>query len=102
MMVNVDKCKGSYNIFDDLSSRICVPNNTENGNTNVLNMITRINELKTLTKHILCKFKCKVDGRKCNSEQEWNINKCRCEYKNPRKQHLRKKYIYLESYYMYL
>ena len=102
MMVNVDKCKGSYNIFDDLSSRICVPNNTENGNTNVLNMITRINELKTLTKHISCKFKCKADGRKCNSEQEWNINKCRCEYKNPRKQHLRKKYIYLESYYMYL
>ena len=27
-------------------------------------MITRINEPKTLTKHISCKCKCKFDGRK--------------------------------------
>ena len=30
-------------------------------------MITRINESKTLTKHIPRKCKCKFDGRKCNS-----------------------------------
>ena len=39
-------------------------------------MITRINESKTLTKHILCECKneinCKFDGRKCNSDQWWN------------------------------
>ena len=29
--------------------------------------MTRINESKTLTKRILCEFKCKFDGRKCNS-----------------------------------
>ena len=30
------------------------------------NMITRINESKTITEHISCDCKCKVDGRKCN------------------------------------
>ena len=44
-------------------------------------MITGINELKTLTKHISCKCKCKFDGGKCNSNQKKNNNKCRCEYK---------------------
>ena len=38
-------------------------------------MITGINKLKTLTKHISCKCKCKFDGRKCNSNQKSNNNK---------------------------
>ena len=44
-------------------------------------MITGINKLKILTKHISCKCKCKFDGRKCNSNQKWNNNKYRCECK---------------------
>ena len=39
-------------------------------------MITGINELKTLTKHVLCECKCKFNGRKCNSNQKWNNDKC--------------------------
>ena len=35
-------------------------------------MITRKNESKNLTKDISCKCKCKLDGRKCNSNQKWN------------------------------
>ena len=31
----------------------------------MFNMITGINELKILTKHISCECKCKFDGRKC-------------------------------------
>ena len=38
-------------------------------NLSVINMITGINELKTLTKHVSCRCKCKFDGRKCNSNQ---------------------------------
>ena len=41
-------------------------------------MITGINEYKTLTKHTSCECKCKSDGRKCNSNQKWNNNKCWC------------------------
>ena len=32
-------------------------------------MITKINEPKTLTKHISCECKCNFDGRKYNSNQ---------------------------------
>ena len=44
-------------------------------------MITGINESKALTKHMSCKYKCKFDGRKCNSDQKWNNDKCRCNCK---------------------
>ena len=47
----------------------------------MFNIITGINESKTLTKHLSCKCKCKFDGRKCNSNQKWNNDKCQCEYK---------------------
>ena len=59
-------------------------------NVNVLNMITGINEQKTLTKDVSCKYKCKFDGRKCNSNQKWNNDKCRCECK---KHHIPEKKI---------
>ena len=45
-------------------------------NLSVLNMIIGINELKTLTKDISCKHRCKFDGRKFNSDQWWNHDKC--------------------------
>ena len=28
-----------------------------------------------------CECKCKFDGLKCNSDQQWNNNKCRCKFK---------------------
>ena len=42
----------------------------------MFNMITRINESKTLTKHTLCECKSKFDGRNCNSDRWWNNDKC--------------------------
>ena len=45
-------------------------------------MITEISELKTLTKYVSCKCKCKFDGKKCNSNQNWNTDRCWCECKN--------------------
>ena len=70
-VVNLDRCD--------------VSNKTEDLNLSVLNMITGINESKTLTKHISCECKCKFDGRKYNSNPKWNNNKCRCKCKNPKK-----------------
>ena len=32
-------------------------------------MITGINESKTITKHISCEYKCKFDGKNCDSGQ---------------------------------
>ena len=42
--VNLGKCFGNCNTFDDLSNRVCVSNETENLDLNVFNIITRINE----------------------------------------------------------
>ena len=45
------------------------------------NKITRFNESKRSAKHISCDSKCKVDGRKYNSDQRWKIDICQGEYK---------------------
>ena len=86
--INLDKCVRTCNTLNDLSNKVCVPNKTEHLNIHVFNMITGINESKTLTKHVSCECKCKFDWRKCNSNQKWNKNKCRCEFK---KHHIREK-----------
>ena len=59
-----------------LSSKICVPNKTEDVNVDVLNMITRRNESVTLTEHILYDCKCKFVGRKFNLNQMSNEELC--------------------------
>ena len=57
----------SCNTLNDLSNKVSIPKKTEDLNLSVFNMITAINELKTLAKHIACKCKSKLDGTKCNS-----------------------------------
>ena len=44
-------------------------------------MITGVNASKTITKHTSYNYKCKFDGRKRNSDQWWNNDKCRYECK---------------------
>ena len=46
-------------------------------------MITRINELKTLTRQIPWECKCRFVRRKYKSDQWWNNDNCPCQcYKN--------------------
>ena len=59
--------------------KLCVPNKTEDLNLNAFNMITEINELKALTKHISCE--CKFYGGICNLNQWWNNDKFLCKCK---------------------
>ena len=51
--VKLDRCVGSCNIVNDISNKVCVPNKTEDLNLSVFNIIIRINESKTLAKHIM-------------------------------------------------
>ena len=74
--VILDRCIGSCNTLNDLSNKVCVPNKAEDLNLSMFNMVTGINESKTLTKHISCECKCESDRRKCNSDQWWNNDKC--------------------------
>ena len=54
---------------------------TKDLNLSKFNIIAGIYESKTLTKHISCKYKDRFDGRKCNSDRQWNNDKCQCECK---------------------
>ena len=47
-------------ILNDLSNRVCAPNERENLNLHILNVMTGIKS----------KCECKFDGRKCNSNQK--------------------------------
>ena len=67
--VKLDRCVGSCNTLNDLPNKVCVPSKTEDLNLSVFIMVSRINELKTITKQISCECKCRFDGRKCNSDQ---------------------------------
>ena len=64
--VKLDRCVGSCNTLNDLYNKACIPNKTEDLNLSMLNMITGINESKTLAKHISFKCKCRFDRTKCN------------------------------------
>ena len=77
-----------------LINKVWIRNETEDLILSVFNIITGINESKTLTKDIWCKCKRKFDGTKCNSNQCWNNNKCRYECK---KRHIREKYYVWNS-----
>ena len=79
--VKLDRCVGSCNTLNNLPNEVCFPNKTEDLNLSVSNMITEINESKTLTKHTSCECKCKFDGRKCNSDQ-WRNNNVDVSVKN--------------------
>ena len=70
--VKLDRCAGSCNTINDLSNKACVPNKTEDLNLSVFNMITGINESKTLAKRISCKCKSKIDETKSKSNQWCN------------------------------
>ena len=64
-MISIDKCSGSCNDVDDLSTKRCASSETKDVNVTVFNMITKINEIKTLVKHISYDCKCKL-CRSCN------------------------------------
>ena len=42
-VINLDRCAGGRNTLDDLFNKVCVPNETEDLNLRVFNIITRIN-----------------------------------------------------------
>ena len=63
-------------------------NKVEDVNLSSFNIITKINESKTLAKNVRCKYKYKFDGKKCNSNQNKNNDKYRCECKIPKEYHV--------------
>ena len=90
-MSKVDRCVKSWNSPTDLSNRVSVLNKTENLNLHVFNVIIRINESKTLIKHIWCKYHCNFHGRNCSLNQKWNNDKYWYKCKNPKEHRVSQK-----------
>ena len=74
--VKLDRCVGKCNNLYDLSNKAGVPNKTEDLNLGMFNMVTEINQLKTLTKHISCECKYRFDERKCYGGRMINVDFC--------------------------
>ena len=74
-MVCLDGRDGNCNTVEDPFGRISVHNKLKYVNLKIFNMMKGKNESKILTKHISLEWRCKFDGRKCNSEQNWKVSK---------------------------
>ena len=79
--VSLDKCSGSCNAADDLSTILRIPGKTRDINIKVFNIIRSINGAKILIKHISCGCKCKFNTTTCNLNQKWNNDACHSESK---------------------
>ena len=78
-LVELDRCVGSCNTPIYLSNKVCIPNKTEDLNLIVFNMITGINESKTLTNYISCEYKYRFDGKnviQINGRIATNVDAC--------------------------
>ena len=80
-MITLDKCNGSCNVVDDLSTKSCAPSESKDINVEVFNLITRINKAKTSVKHISCDCNCKFDNATCIFNQKLSNNECQWECK---------------------
>ena len=61
--VKLDRYSNTLDMTDLMKSVLQIKQNL---NLSMINMITGINESKTLTNHISCECECKFHGRKCN------------------------------------
>ena len=68
-MIGLDKYNVGCNTVHNLSIKICVPTETKDLNVKVFDKITRVNEVKTLVKHISSDCKRKLNSTTCNSNQ---------------------------------
>ena len=78
-MISLGKCNRYFDVVNDLPTKtyapsktkyVCVPNEINHVDVRVVNMITKLNEAKTLVKHISCDSKCKFNTTACTSTQK--------------------------------
>ena len=44
-------------------------------------LMSRTNETRHIKWHQTCNCKCRLDAIVCNNKQQWNNDKCECEWK---------------------
>ena len=83
LLAGINKCDVSCYTDEDPLFSICVPNKIGNARLKAFNMITGINESKTLMKHISYYCRYKFEGGRFNSNQKRNNDEYQCECENP-------------------
>ena len=79
--VKINRCSGNCNSINDPYAKICVPDIVKNINVKVFNLMSRINETRSIKSHETCKCICRLNEIICNNKQRWNKDQCRCECK---------------------
>ena len=79
--IKANKCNGNCNNINDPYARTCVIDIVKNLNVKVLNLMTLTNETRHIKWHETYKCICRLDKSICNSKQQWNKDKYRCECK---------------------
>ena len=67
----------SCNTLNDFSNKVCIPNKIIDLNLSVFDMGIGISELKILTEHVLCEYKCRFNGKnviQTNGEMKINVD----------------------------
>ena len=77
----VNKCSGNCNHINNPYAKLCVPDVAKNMNIKVFNKMSKINETRYISWHETCTCKCRFDVSIYNNKQQWNNDKCRCEWK---------------------
>ena len=79
--VGINRCSGNCNNINDPYARICVPDIVKNVNVKVFNLITLINETRSIKWNETCKCVCRLNEIICNNKQRPNEEKCKGECK---------------------
>ena len=67
--IKINRCKGSCNAINDPYAKICVPDQIQNTNVKVFNLMSRANETRHIKWNKTSKCKCRLDARICNDKQ---------------------------------
>ena len=79
--IKTSKCRGGCNDVNYPHANICVLDIVKNLNVKVFNLLSRTNETRHIKWHETYKCESKYGENRCNNNQRWNKDKCRCECK---------------------
>ena len=71
--VTINRCSGNCNNINDPYARICVPDTVKYLSFKVFNLMSKINETRSIKWHETCKCICRLDKIICNNKQKWNL-----------------------------
>ena len=68
--VKINRCSGNCDSINDPYAKICAPDIVKNLNVKVFNLMSRINETRSIKSHEACKCICRLNKIICNNKQK--------------------------------